>query len=110
MSEPSDPNTSAAGWRNWAGDQRCTPRAIERPASIEEVAAAVERAREEGSRVRVAGAGHSFSDIACSDGAILKLERLAGVSDVDRSSGLVGAHAGVTIRERSSLLPSPRPR
>ena len=32
MSEPSDPHTSAAGWRNWAGDQRCTPRAIERPA------------------------------------------------------------------------------
>jgi hypothetical protein len=22
MSEPSDPHTSAAGWRNWAGDQR----------------------------------------------------------------------------------------
>ncbi|MFI5037837.1 MAG: FAD-binding protein, partial [Solirubrobacterales bacterium] len=67
MSEPSDPHTSAAGWRNWAGDQRWAPLAVEWPASIEEVAAAVGRAREEGLRVRVAGAGHSFSDIACSD-------------------------------------------
>jgi len=104
MSEPSDPHTSAAGWRNWTGDQRCTPRAVERPASIEEVAAAVERAREQGSRVRVAGAGHSFSDIACSDGLMLKLDRLAGVSDVDRSSGLVRVQAGITIRELSARL------
>jgi L-gulonolactone oxidase len=104
MSEPSDRDTSAAGWRNWAGDERCTPRAIERPASIEEVVAAVERAREEGLTVRVAGAGHSFSDIACSDGLMLKLDRLAGVMDVDRSSGLVRAQAGITIRELSARL------
>jgi L-gulono-1,4-lactone dehydrogenase len=104
MSEPSDPHTSAAGWRNWAGDQRCTPLALERPASIEEVAAALERARREGSSVRVAGAGHSFSDIACSDGLMLKLDRLAAVTDVDRSSGLVRAQAGITIRELSSRL------
>jgi L-gulonolactone oxidase len=104
MSEPSDPHTSAAGWRNWTGDQRCRPRAVERPGSIEEVAAAVERAREEGSRVRVAGAGHSFSDIVCSDGLMLKLDRLAGVSDVDRSSGLARVQAGITIRELSARL------
>ncbi len=54
--------------------------------------------------MRVAGAGHSFSDIACSDGAMLKLERLAGVTDVDRSSGLVRVQAGITIRELSSRL------
>jgi hypothetical protein len=28
-------------WRNWAGDQTCTPAAIERPRSREELAAAV---------------------------------------------------------------------
>jgi len=104
MSEPSDPHTSAAGWRNWAGDQRCAPIAVQRPASVAEVAAAVERARGKGLRVRVAGAGHSFSDIACSDGLMLKLDRLAGVTDVDRSSGLVRVQAGITIRELSSRL------
>jgi L-gulono-1,4-lactone dehydrogenase len=104
MSEPSDPHTSAAGWRNWAGDQRCAPLAVERPASIEDLAAALERARAEGLRVRVAGAGHSFSDIACSDGLMLKLDRLADVIDVDRSSGLVRVQAGITIRELSARV------
>jgi L-gulonolactone oxidase len=104
MSEPSDPHTSAAGWRNWAGDQRCTPAAIERPRSLEELSAAVGRAGEADLRVRVAGAGHSFSDIACTDGVMLRLDRFASVIDVDRSSGRVRVQAGITIRELSSQL------
>ena len=49
--------------------------------------------------VRVAGSGHSFSDIACTDGMQLRLDRLAEVLDVDRDSGLVRVQAGITIRE-----------
>ena len=35
---------AASGWRNWAGDQTCLPASFERPAGVEEVAAAVLRA------------------------------------------------------------------
>ncbi len=49
----------------------------------------------------MAGAGHSFRDIACTDGLMLKLDRFAAVIDVDRSSGLVRVQAGITIRELS---------
>jgi FAD-linked oxidoreductase len=104
MSEPSDPHESAAGWRNWAGDQRCRPAAIERPRSVEELGAAVERARRSGMRVRAVGAGHSFSEIACTDGLMLTLDRLADVLDVDASSGLVRVQAGITIHELSGRL------
>ncbi len=104
MSERSDPHTSAAGWRNWAGDQRCTPAAVQRPASVDELSGAIERAARRGWRVRVVGAGHSFSDIACTDGLMLTLERLASILDVDRSSGLVRVQAGITIRELNRQL------
>jgi len=104
MSETSDPHTSAAAWRNWAGDERCTPAAILYPTSLEELSSAVERAAREGRRVRVAGAGHSFPDIACTDGLMLKLDRLTAVIDVDRSSGLVRVQAGITIHELSRRL------
>ena len=104
MSEPSDPHESAAAWRNWAGDERCAPAALTRPGSIEECSAALERAARDGLRVRAAGAGHSFSDIALSDGLMLSLDRLARVLDVDRSSGLVRVQAGITIRELSGQL------
>jgi L-gulonolactone oxidase len=96
--------TSANEWSNWAGDQRCAPAAIERPASVEELSAAVARAGERGLPVRVAGAGHSFSDIACTDGLLLRLDRLARVLDVDRATGLVRAQAGITIRELNGAL------
>jgi FAD-linked oxidoreductase len=91
-------------WRNWTGDQRCRPAAIERPASIAEIAAALERAATQGRRVRVAGAGHSFSDIALTDGLLLTLDRMNRVLDVDRSAGLVRVQGGITIRELSHRL------
>jgi L-gulonolactone oxidase len=104
MSETSDPHTSAAAWRNWAGDERCAPAAILYPTSLEELSGAIERAAREGRRVRVAGAGHSFPDIACTDGLMLKLDRLAAVIDVDCSAGLVRVQAGITIHELSRRL------
>jgi L-gulono-1,4-lactone dehydrogenase len=96
--------SGAAEWRNWAGDQHCRPAAIERPGSIAEIAAALERAAAHDQCVRVAGSGHSFSDIALTDGCLLQLERMSQVLDVDRTSGLVRVQAGITIRELSRQL------
>src|SRR4029077_1295672 len=103
MSEPSDRNSSAR-WRNWAGDESCAPAAIERPSSMAELADVVVRAAQADQRVRGAGAGHSFSDIACSDGVLVRLDRMAEVLDVDRSSGLVQVQAGITIHALNQHL------
>lgn len=94
----------AAEWRNWAGDQRCVPAAVERPGSIAEIVAALERAAADGQRVRVVGAGHSFSDIALTDGRLLKLDRMNRVLDVDPPGGLVRVQGGITIHALSAHL------
>jgi L-gulono-1,4-lactone dehydrogenase len=104
MSEPNDPHERAVDWRNWAGDQLCRPAAVELPGSIEELSEALVRAAAHDRRVRVAGAGHSFSDIALTEGSQLSLERLTGVLDVDRSAGLVRVQGGITIRELNRRL------
>jgi FAD-linked oxidoreductase len=91
-------------WHNWAGDERCLPAAFEHPASIEEITAAIERAATHGQRVRVAGAGHSFSDIVCTDGCLLALDRMTRVLDIDHATGLVRMQAGITIRELGRRL------
>jgi FAD-linked oxidoreductase len=93
-----------AQWRNWAGDEGCRPAAIVHPGSIEEIAAAVGRAAREGLRVRVAGAGHSFSDIACTDGLLIVLDRFQRVLDVDRESRLVRVQGGITIAQLNERL------
>jgi L-gulonolactone oxidase len=104
MSETSDPHERATAWRNWAGDERCMPAAAMRPASTEEIQGAIARAGREGRRVRVTGSGHSFSDIVCTDGLMLKLDRLDEVLDVDRASGLVRVQAGITIHALNRQL------
>ena len=91
-------------WRNWAGDEHCRPAAVEIPGSIEEISDALARAAAHDRRVRVAGAGHSFSDIALTDGTQLRLDRLTRVLDVDRPTGLVRVQGGITIRELNARL------
>jgi L-gulonolactone oxidase len=104
MRERSDHHTSAGGWRNWAGDQRCTPARMLAPHSIEELQGAIVDASEHGWRVRVVGSGHSFSDIACTDGLMVSLEHLGRVLDVDRDAARVRVQAGITIHELSRRL------
>ncbi len=104
MVEPNDRGTTSPVWRNWAGDERCRPERRVSPAGVVELAGAVSAARRDGLRVRVAGAGHSFSDVALTGGVQISMERMRRVLDVDRSSGLVRVQAGITIHELSREL------
>ncbi|MGH2832390.1 MAG: D-arabinono-1,4-lactone oxidase [Solirubrobacteraceae bacterium] len=91
-------------WCNWAGDECCQPAVVEHPESVEQIVAALERAAAAGHTVSVAGSGHSFSDIALTDGCLLILDHMRRVLDVDRDAGLVRVQAGITIRELSECL------
>ena len=91
-------------WTNWAGQQRCAPVRIGRPASEEQLAAAVAAAVDEGLPVRVAGSGHSFTDAACTDGVLIDIAAMDRVLDADRSSGLVTVQAGITLHELGNRL------
>ncbi len=91
-------------WRNWAGEQRCRPQAIERPGNRDELAELVVAAAARRQRVRVAGSGHSFTDIALTDGLLLRLEGLNRVLAADRSSGRVKVEAGIILSELNRRL------
>ena len=91
-------------WRNWAGDQVCAPARVERPSSEAELIAAVERVARDGLPVRVAGAGHSFTDAACTEGVMISLDGMKQVVDVDRDSGLVEVQAGIRLHELGERL------
>jgi L-gulono-1,4-lactone dehydrogenase len=88
----------ARTWTNWARDQRCAPELIERPASEAELARVVAGA----ARVKVAGAGHSFTDIACTDGVMIDLSAMNRVLAVDGHD--VTIEAGITIRDLGPAL------
>jgi L-gulonolactone oxidase len=91
-------------WRNWAGDQQCKPVSTEWPSSLDELQAIVGRRSRSGEQIRAAGSGHSFTDIACTDGLMLRVERMSRLLDVDRASGLAKVEAGMGLRRLSDEL------
>jgi L-gulonolactone oxidase len=93
-----------ARWSNWAGDQRCEPQAIETPSSLAELSSVVARAAEDGKRVRASASGHSFTDIALTDGVMVRLDNLNRLIDFDRDSGLFKVEAGIPLHRLNPLL------
>jgi L-gulonolactone oxidase len=85
-------------WRNWAGDQHCAPSVSVRATRRQDVVDAVRRAAREGRTIRAVGAGHSFSDIALTNGHQLSLEGMDRVLDADPTSGRVRVEGGITIQ------------
>lgn len=94
----------AETWRNWTGDQRCSPDEIVRPRDRDELAAAVVAAAEAGRKVSVAGSGHSFTGAALTNGTMIDVAALTGTIDVDRSSGMVKVGAGTVLAELNEEL------
>jgi FAD-linked oxidoreductase len=93
-----------ATWANWGGTYSCSPTRIVSPASEEEVVEIVVAAAKRGERVKVAGSGHSFTDIACTDGVHMKLDNYDKVIEVDRDASTITAQAGITILQLSDAL------
>jgi len=91
-------------WRNWTGDQRCSPAVVERPRTLDGLIRAVTRAADRGLTVHAAGSGHSFTEAALTDGAMIRIEALNRVVDADVESGLVKVEAGITLRDLSAAL------
>jgi L-gulonolactone oxidase len=91
-------------WSNWSGEQHARPARFEQPSDPSEVVAAVERAAAAKRTLRVAGSGHSFSDLVPTTGHLLDLSRLDRVVDADRAAGLVRVEAGITLRRLNARL------
>jgi L-gulonolactone oxidase len=91
-------------WRNWTGDQRCTPAEVVRPRDRDELAAALAAAAGAGRTVSVAGSGHSFTEAAMTDGTMIDVAGLSGTIDADPASGLVEVGAGTVLADLNEEL------
>jgi L-gulono-1,4-lactone dehydrogenase len=91
-------------WTNWAGNQTATPASIEHPRTEEELVAIVRRAAEGGRKVKVVGSGHSFTDIALTDGHLVILDRYCDILQIDTTTYRVTAQAGVVLSDVNAAL------
>ncbi len=88
--------------RNWAGNERCVPAAVHRPATTEAVATIVRAGADAGRRVKAIGGGHSFTGAAMTDGDLLSLDALDRVLAVDGHD--VTVQAGIRLRDLNEAL------
>ncbi len=94
----------APSWKNWAGNQQCSPAAIERPLTEDQLRSIVADAASAGQRVRAVGSGHSFTAIACTDDVMVSLEHLNMVRSFDRPNRLVTVQAGIELGQLNRRL------
>ncbi|QTE01408.1 D-arabinono-1,4-lactone oxidase [Streptomyces cyanogenus] len=91
-------------WRNWGGNVSARPARQVAPASVEELAAVVRRAREDGLKVKAVGTGHSFTSIAATDGVLIRPQLLTGIRSIDRESMTVTVEAGTPLKRLNAAL------
>lgn len=91
-------------WRNWGGNVRSRPAREVTPASVDELAAAVRRAAEDGLPVKAVGTGHSFTSIAATDGVLVRPGLLTGIRGIDREAMTVTVEAGTPLKRLNVAL------
>ncbi|MFF4316238.1 D-arabinono-1,4-lactone oxidase [Streptomyces sp. NPDC001507] len=91
-------------WRNWGGNVTVRPAREVVPASVDELAAAVRQAAEDGLKVKAVGSGHSFTAIAATDGVSVRPQLLTGIRDIDRKAMTVTVEAGTPLKRLNVAL------
>lgn len=89
---------------NWSGQLSSTPSAWLEPTTEHEVVELVTRAAAAGRRIRVVGAGHSFSAVGTPDDQAMTLDALSGLVTIDAEAGLATVAGGTRLRDLSAAL------
>jgi FAD-linked oxidoreductase len=91
-------------WESWSGLATAHPAQQLAPVGVSDVSDAVVAARRSGLRVKMVGSGHSFTDIAVTDGLLLRPDRLTGIRSVDREAMTVTVLAGTPLHVLNDRL------
>ena len=89
---------------NWARTVTTEPTCWHRPTSTVDILRIVERCAADGRRLRVVGAGHSWSPINAPDDEAMTLEALQGAVAIDRTGNTVTVPGGMPLREVTAHL------
>jgi FAD/FMN-containing dehydrogenase len=102
--------TQRKRWSNHTGNAAVEPLRIYKPGRLDELQEIVATAVSDGATVRAVGSGHSWSDVALTEGYLVETHRLAQSLEVDclrRDWGgepLERVEAGMRIRQLNQVL------
>ncbi len=91
-------------WRNWGRNQLALPAEIARPTSETELTDTIAGAMVSHHKVKVVGSGHSFTDIACTDGVLVDVGALNQIEAVDTATNRLTVGAGIVLSKLNDEL------
>lgn len=91
-------------WKNWSETVVCEPEKIQYPTSISAVQAIVKTCLEHGKKLRVIGAGHSFTPLVATSEVLVSVDRIHGIESIDEAGQLVNVWAGTSLKHLGALL------
>ena len=91
-------------WRNWAGNLQAGPTNIVHPSGEAEIISLLRHAAREKESIRVAGSGHSFTPLCVTNGTLITLDGLQGISAVDQAAQTARMCAGTKISHLGERL------
>ena len=99
-------------WSNVIEKHQVEPFKYLIPGSLQDIVAAVREAEECGHRIRAVGSGHSYSDVAITDGLLVDMSRLCQMLRLDKNKlhrsqqekYLVEVEAGITVESLNRKL------
>ena len=90
--------------KNWSGKIQWTPSKIFYPETEDAIQGVVKQAISASKKVRIIGAGHSFTPLAKTDDYLIVLDKYEGLISVDKQKHQVVAKAGTKLFALSELL------
>jgi FAD-linked oxidoreductase len=91
-------------WQNWSGSVTSQPSAIRYPSTLDEIIAIVRECHRSNRRLRVVGAGHSFTPLVATDETMLSLDNYAGLENIAAQNNIATVKAGTRIKALGELL------
>ena len=91
-------------WKNWAGNQRATPKSAHFPSSESELVAIVRFAQAAKRRVKVVGSGHSFTAVAVADDILIDLRNYGEFLEVSSDRTTVTVQSGIVLSDLNERL------
>lgn len=102
--ETAKPKRRPNAWRNWSGGVTETSTLVAGPTSETAVKALVIGASGSGLKIKSVGSGHSFNDIATTEGLRLHFDDYRGLVSVNPDTNVATFRAGTKLHELPKLL------
>src|SRR5699024_6710020 len=91
-------------WTNWSESFISKPEMILYPKNEEDIHNIIKYCHKNKKKIRVIGAGHSFTPLAVTNNILLSLENFSGIDKIDYENKRVSVWAGTTLLELGKLL------